>query len=199
MFDLFKAFFNGNYSAHYDKTDNHQPLKTTMNGREFRERLEKGDRQFNNLLLSKVDLRELDLSNLVLTDSILQDSDLSYACLINANFSRTKCDRSNFTGSLLNGANLFEISLCGANLSHCHAINVNFSRADLTSANLTWTNLRGANLYRTNLTGVNLSGANLEGANFEHSSRDNIDLKMLRLSVGSRIIQKTKPGFYFGE
>jgi uncharacterized protein YjbI with pentapeptide repeats len=116
MFDIFKPLFSED-----DNTENNNHLKITMNGNEFRQRLEKGDREFKDLLLTNVNLRGLNLRNLVLIDSTLQGGDLSYACLFNSNFSRTKLDRTNFTGSFLDGANFFKASLVGANFSRCQA------------------------------------------------------------------------------
>jgi uncharacterized protein YjbI with pentapeptide repeats len=190
MFNL-KALFFGNRP----KAPELPPkcLKTSMNPEEFRRRLEKGERHFKGLSLSCVDLRGFNLDHLVLTDSELSGCDLSFASLLQANFSRTNLDRANLTGAFLNGANLFQASLIGANLSHSHAMDAEISYANLRYANLTWSNLSGANLSGANLTEVNLSGTNLEGANFEHSQGRDQGLKMLRLSVGGRIISLNSP------
>ncbi|AMW27888.1 pentapeptide repeat-containing protein [Arthrospira platensis FACHB-971] len=197
MFNWLNELFNSgkkSQSADIDisEIDDIEPVKNPISSSEFINRLQGGERRFNNLIVEGVDLRGLDLSHLVLANCELQDSDLSYACLFNANFSRSKCDRTNFTAAYLEGANFYKTSLVGANFSHCQAIHINLSRANLNYANLTWANLTAANLSAAQLEGANLSGANLENTNLDYNpTRVNIGLQMLRLPTGLQIIKKS--------
>jgi uncharacterized protein YjbI with pentapeptide repeats len=164
--------------------------KTPMTAQDFRKRLEAGERRFERLLLANIDLRGLDLTNLVLTDSELIGCDLSYTCLLYANFSRSILDFSNAKHVFAEGSNFSEASLVGCNLSQAYAAHVNFSNANLSQSNFTWADLRGANLADANLSQVNLATANLDGANLENTAGKNMYLKMLRLSVGSSVIRR---------
>jgi serine/threonine protein kinase, bacterial len=104
----------------------------------------KGQRNFND-----VELSGLNLPKAVLPKSSWENADLSSSNLQNANLSNGKFTKTNFT----------ETTLRGADLSNSQFLNTNLQAADLRGANLS-----GCQFGSTNLKGTNLCGANLKGA-----------------------------------
>ncbi|MBD2184892.1 ABC transporter substrate-binding protein [Planktothrix sp. FACHB-1355] len=121
--------------------------------KDLKQRYAKGERNFQDVVLSKVNLTGVNLSGINLSRAILNNASLSRA--------------------ILSGANLSKASLYKARLNRANFSNTNLSEANLSEANLKGTNFTGADLRETNFTtaiyddkttfpeGFNLEGKNL--------------------------------------
>jgi hypothetical protein len=89
---------------------------------------------------------------------------LGYLDLSGYFLARQNFYESNFTMSILKGAELFDSIFVEANLKGVQLENANITFANLRKANLEGANLKDANLSYANLRDAKLEGANLEGA-----------------------------------
>src|SRR6266567_7474257 len=80
-----------------------------------------------------------------------------------ANFTYSKLEEADLSGSDLSGADFFKASLQNVNLENTDLTGTYFTQANMTCANLRRANLTDAKLARTELSGANLSEANLSG------------------------------------
>jgi uncharacterized protein YjbI with pentapeptide repeats len=145
----------------------------------------------DNIKFEKCDLTDVNLSNKDLKGSEFRNcrlwaTNFSGSDLSNANLSKaTGIGKSNFEGTILQGAVLKEVKLFNKNLSQRNLRNTNFNRsllkkvnfsgsdlqnASLRSADLSTANLSGADLSNANLSGANLTGADMRGANLTHTN-----------------------------
>ena len=121
-----------------------------------------GEREFEGVQLSKVDLSGVDLSH-----TKLKAADLSLANLNRANLNRANLNRANLNGADLTKAFLIEADLNGAYLN-----GADLNGAYLTKADLSGTDLCEADL-RHDLIAVNLNTVNLNRAQYNNNTRFN--------------------------
>ena len=111
---------------------------------------QKGVRDFQNTILTSINL----------TDSNLEQINLDRSNLIEINWSNCNLIQTSFN----------EAHLCLSNFHQCSLMQASLKGANLEQANLQEANLEQANLAGTNLTGANLAGANLKGTNLSNTN-----------------------------
>ncbi|AFZ35524.1 pentapeptide repeat protein [Stanieria cyanosphaera PCC 7437] len=141
-----------------------------LNFKELQQRYESGQRNFEQVTLTGVNLKGADLRYINLKGADLSNADLSEAILYGANLENTN----------LNCIKLNEAKLQGAFLAHAtivcgHLSNANLRDADLRHASLDATTLKGTILEGADLRGTYLVGADLEPTNlskvyFDHNT-----------------------------
>jgi serine/threonine-protein kinase len=104
----------------------------------------RGQRSFNEIDLSNLNLAKAHLPSMILVNSI--------------------CAQINFQGANLAGSKFEKADLSGAVLKDALLNRCYFSHANLQNADLRGADLSDAYLNYANLSGANLSGANLKGA-----------------------------------
>ena len=124
----------------------------------------------NEAYLSEAGLSEPDLRGLYLRGSDLRGSDLS----------GTDLSRSDLSESDLSGSDLSGSDLSGTDLSR-----TDLSRSDLRRTDLSGSNLSGTDLSESDLRWSELSGAELSEADLEGTILDEIQLRIVRRTVGS--------------
>ncbi len=100
-------------------------------------------------------------------------SDFSGAILNNANLRGTSLNGCNFTAVQLNGADLSECSLNEARFYRTVAKDARFIKAELKGSVMISINAMNASFQRADLRGANFSGANLFQADFARVYADN--------------------------
>lgn len=128
---------------------------------------------------------EIDLSGADLSDAYLKDVDLGGAKISTANSGGY---------SLIRGANLRDVNLCGAILTNTNLFYTDLSYADLSYADLSGANLEEADLSGVDLTNANLTDADLTDADFTDAILTNANLTGTILENASLI---EKDGDYY--
>ena len=90
---------------------------------------------------------------------------------------------NNFSGSILQNADLQNGSFFHAGFGYADLKNANLSNSNLSQTYLVGANLEGANLEGANLEGANLKGANLKGANLKGANLEGANLKCLNHEI----------------
>jgi Pentapeptide repeats (8 copies) len=106
--------------------------------------------------------------------------DLRLAVLYLANLRKT-----DFTGALLQGANLRGAQLQGANLQRVRLQSADLQEAQLQDANLDQAQLQGANLDYAQLQGASLDRAQLQGASLSAAQLQGAWLHLAELQSAS--------------
>lgn len=125
---------------------------------------------FNDLDLSRVNLKNANLSKSIFINCILEDSDLSGTDMSRCVLRGVILRDSIMIYAKLSEAQLYDVNLSGAVLTngdlwYCDCDQkVDFSYANLCGANLTGGRFRGVNFYGANLSGANLTGSDLVDA-----------------------------------
>ncbi|MCE7987984.1 MAG: hypothetical protein DYG89_43015 [Caldilinea sp. CFX5] len=106
---------------------------------------------------------------------------------MNARFSATTLDGTNFDGATVEHANFEAADLTRTNFQDAYLHAAYFGGANLRNANFSNANLEGANLgggdfTDANFTGANLTGAVLEGGDFRNADFGEADLTGANLS-----------------
>ena len=113
----------------------------------------------------KAVFKDADLTNVRFPkNAYLKGSDFSGAVLDNANLMEADLTNSLFVNASMNNANLMKANLTNADLSGISAKMASFMKADLTDAKLVGANLMEANLKSARLVRTDLRMANLYGA-----------------------------------
>lgn len=105
-------------------------------------------------------------------NSILTAIDLTASNLAEINFDSSNLIEINWSNCNLNQASFSKTYLCLSDFQNCSLIQANLQGANLEQANLQGANLERANLEQTNLKGANFRGANLRGANLKDIQLD---------------------------
>ena len=129
---------------------------------ELMRRYENGDRNFQGIDLSGLDLTGVNLSYANLIGANLQNANLTQA-----NLKQAKLVVANLSQAEMTGANLQRVKLVSANLQQTRLNFCDLRRADLSNADLSQAQLIGANLKDANLSGANLALADLSRANLQ--------------------------------
>ncbi|MGL4500957.1 MAG: pentapeptide repeat-containing protein [Planktothrix sp.] len=129
---------------------------------ELMRRYKNGDRNFQGVNLSGLDLTGVNLSYANLIGANFQNANLTQA-----NLKQAKLVVANLSQTEMTGANLQRVKLVSANLQQTQLNACDLRRADLSYADLSQAQLIGANLKDANLSGANLAGADLSRANLQ--------------------------------
>jgi uncharacterized protein YjbI with pentapeptide repeats len=122
---------------------------------------------FLEVTASMINFMSADMTNVRFVQQCSFDkADFSGAILNNANLRGTSLNGCNFTASQLNGADLSECGLNEARFYRTLAKDARFIKADLKGAVMISINAMNASFQRADLRGANLSGANLFQADF---------------------------------
>lgn len=138
---------------------------------DIRKRYEKGQRNFQEFQLRRVDLRGLNLSH---TD--FQGVDFSYANLREVDFTGADLrgayfNEADLTGVNLTGANLKGASLIKVYLIKANCYQTNFSGAYLTGAYLTKSEFKEAKFNGTYFNGAKLNRAKFDNAYYDDQTK----------------------------
>ena len=126
-----------------------------------------GERNFQGIDLSSLDLRNRFMGGADLTGAYFIDANLTGAILRDANLTDADLTDADLTGANLTGAILIDAYFIDANLTGAILTDANLTNADLTDADLTGANLELANLTDADLTNTSFDRrTNLKNVNF---------------------------------
>ncbi len=143
-------------------------LNTTFT--EIQTKYATGERNFQNLQLSKVNLRGVTLKGVNLHGADLSCADLRDADLTDSDLRKCNLKGADLRGSILNGVQFDSADLSGANLNGAKLIKAHFRKAKLCSTYLTKANLEGAYLVEADLNKASLNNANLANSNLKKAN-----------------------------
>ncbi|MCA9130512.1 MAG: pentapeptide repeat-containing protein [Planctomycetales bacterium] len=155
------------------------PLPEIVDRKVISERYSSGQRRFENLDLSGIDLQNLELCGIVLKGSNLaraklfntnlegadlSDCDLRHTFLAKTRLSGVTARRTNFQGSRMDGVQWNSIDLQNANLCEC-----NLRGSILESCQMKATKFRNSDLSNSEFRHCRMYGVGTEGANWSNA------------------------------
>jgi serine/threonine protein kinase, bacterial len=154
-----------NPAAHRPSAPTHMDASTLVRS------YQRGQRSFNDLTISGLNLPKVQL-----VKCTWENSDCSGCNFQNATLGGGKFNRTNFTETTLRGADL--------------------SQSQFNSANLQAADLRGANLSNCQFSNTNLKGANLCGANLKGAKISDEQLSMAKTNFLTIFPNGKRGGFW---
>ena len=123
---------------------------------------------------SKLSLRNMDLSEIDLSGARLQGANLSDAILTCSILAETTLAHSNLRGAISQGVKFYGATLFDADFTDADLVQARFSGGTLEHADFTSANLWAARFWK-----VELRGANFTAAQFQNTRFEDVDLSQV--------------------
>jgi uncharacterized protein YjbI with pentapeptide repeats len=154
---------------------------------ELLRRYKSGERDFLQLDLSRIILRDANLQYINCSGADLSNAGLSGANLSNADLSRANLSQADLCGTNLDNANCQDADFRNAGLTgDCHGTNTNYIRADfrgnaldqgiLEKSDFTAANFEGCHISQYSFIECNLTAANFRNTRLSEVSFENCNL-----------------------
>jgi uncharacterized protein YjbI with pentapeptide repeats len=162
-------------------------LRDIVDSAELLRRYNSGERDFLQLNLSRIRLRDAELQGINCSGADFSNADLSGANLSNADLSRVNLSQANLCATNLDSANCQDADFRNAGLTgDCHGINTNYIRADfrgnaldqgiVEKSDFTAANFEGCHISQYSFIGCNLTAANFRNTRLSEVIFENCNL-----------------------
>lgn len=130
----------------------------------------KGERNFKNQKLSRLNLSGISLANIDLSEADLTCANLAGTDLTGANLTKCCLKGANLKGCNLSGAILHQADLSQTNLTNSNLHKVRGKKANFERSHLSFSYLKEAYLVEANFVGSSLNQSDLSCGNFQRAN-----------------------------